>query len=171
MAETISVLRTLAGENLEYHQLLCRLNKQLHGRMGGRFVTALFFVIDTQAKKVYAVSAGHGPLLISRSAGQEIIDLPLQGQVPLGLLADVPYETVCADLKAGDRIIAFSDGLPEARNNKGEEFGDQKVLALARGQGGSAADLLTKLQGAVEGFSTKQAHDDITIVVAGLKGG
>ncbi len=170
MAEAISVLRTLAAEKLECHQLLSRLNKQLHGRMGGRFVTALFFIIDTLAKKVYAVSAGHGPLLILRAAGQETIDLPLKGQVPLGLMADVPYETVSAELKAGDRIIVFSDGLPEARNKNGEEFGSDQVLALINGQGGRAAEVLARLEGAVEAFSTTQAHDDITIVVAGLQG-
>jgi serine phosphatase RsbU (regulator of sigma subunit) len=86
----------------------------------------------------------------------------------LGILRAAPYTQECAQLAAGDLIALYSDGITEAANPAGEEFGEERLGALlAEHRGEPAACVIQAVTGAVAAWSAgAPPADDITIVVA-----
>ncbi len=168
MAQAISLFRSLSRQKLDCATVLSQLNSELAGKLGGRFITALYLIIDLDSRQVLAASAGHGPLLILRRNENKLIDVPLKGNVPLGLLTEVQYTTINFELVPGDKMIIYSDGLPEARDPAETEFSQARVEGLLRGQlTANAQATLDALKNAVLSFSPiEKQYDDLTIVVA-----
>lgn len=168
MAEAISVFRLLARSSGPCGEVLSHLNRELHGRLGGRFITALYLIVDTAGHTLSVAAAGHGPVLIFRREG--LIDVPLEGRMPLGLMEDVEYPTVTFDLEEKDKIVIFSDGLIEARNKAGQEFGLERTQELIMAHaGGDSNGLLDAIQKEVLKFSEGNLYDDITLIVTADK--
>lgn len=97
------------------------------------FVTAFYFVADLERRKLLYANAGHpSALILRRAAGR--VDWLRRGEQacpPLGLLSQVFYPTAETELGATDSIISFTDGLPEAENTSGEQFGCDRLLEEA----------------------------------------
>jgi phosphoserine phosphatase RsbU/P len=110
-------------------QLITRMNKGLCRRaIASRFVTTFYGVIDANGSLTYTNAGHNAPLLVSTS---EIRRLETGGTV-LGLFDTAPFEEDTVSLSAGDFILAFSDGVTEAMNPAGDEFGDDRLLACVR---------------------------------------
>ena len=89
------------------------------------------------------------------------------GGVPIGILANAPYQSGTATLAPGDWLIIFTDGVVEAVNVRGEEYGEPRLLAtLAAGSNLTPAALMQSLMQSLDGFvgSTPQ-HDDMTCLL------
>jgi Stage II sporulation protein E (SpoIIE) len=99
-----------------------RLNKSLvKDPPTGRLVTLVFLVLDTERACACIASAGHSqPLYLSRQSG--IVELRTEQGFPLGLM-DSEYSEVELRLQPGDRVLIYTDGILEATDTKGEEFG------------------------------------------------
>lgn len=120
----VGAIRGVAEYTSEPAELLASLNKQLAGRVGGSFSTALATRIDADGRVLIA-NAGHlPPYLDSREVG-------LPGALPLGIKADAQYETVRLQLAPGERLTFYSDGIVEAQNAEGELFGFERSRELA----------------------------------------
>ena len=104
------------------------------------FVTAVYMVIDATTGKASMASAGHpAPLHLRRSAGAVVPLAQPEGPGPaLGLLSDPVYDRVETTLEAGDALLLFTDGLFEAANASGEEFGRGTVARGRRNPAGFA---------------------------------
>ena len=167
MAQTISLFRMLVRQQGGCHDVLSALNKELCGRCGGRFVTAFYLIVDTRTKEVSLSSAGHGPLFIYHPKTNTIEEPELNGNVPLGLIPETVYKLVRFTLEADDKIILFSDGVSEARNPRGEEFGLERIRQIICQNGGNPSQkILESLQESVLQFSSGTLpHDDITLIV------
>ena len=171
MAQTISLFRIFARQSLPSQEVLGRINEELCGRSTGRFVTALYAVVDVSRRTMSVSSAGQGPLLIYRKNEGKIENVELKGNVPLGLMSATAYTAVEVGLSEGDRVTLVSDGILEARNINGDDFGTEAVAAaMLRSADGSVPGMLWAIKDSVLTFSAgAEQHDDITLLVFSLE--
>jgi sigma-B regulation protein RsbU (phosphoserine phosphatase) len=111
------------------------------------------------------INAGHNNPVLRRGSGAiERLDA---GGLPLGIQPNVDYASAEVTLVSGDWLIIFTDGLVEAVNGAGEEYGEQRMIAVLNANTGFAPDLLLdRMMLDVNAFvgSTPQ-HDDITCML------
>jgi serine phosphatase RsbU (regulator of sigma subunit) len=109
-------------------------------------------------------SAGHNPpFLLRRDASHERLG---EGGGVLGIFPDQTYTMGSVQLAPGDRVVLFTDGVTEANNPAGEEFGEERLLALLREHRAlSAAELQKIILAAADEFSGGHWHDDATLLV------
>jgi serine phosphatase RsbU (regulator of sigma subunit)/DNA-binding response OmpR family regulator len=135
---------------------------------GNRFVTFFFGILDADGNCTY-VNAGHNPpFLLARDGSMKELT---EGGMVLGLFAAAQYEAATLRLQPGDHLVLFTDGVVEALNTAGEEFGTDRLVALLRANAqASASEILARLQEAVLAFSAHAPqHDDITMMILGYR--
>jgi hypothetical protein len=93
------------------------------------YATLGLFHFDNSSHKAEYALAGHGPILHYRKSRNDVVRLEMQ-QLPLGLLPGSQYHTAHATYSAGDIFILITDGVVEAANPKGEQFGFDRVEGL-----------------------------------------
>jgi len=132
---------------------------------GLRFTTAFIGEYEPESRRLKFINAGHNNPVLRRSSGAiERLDA---GGLPLGIQQDVRYASGEVTLESGDWLIIFTDGLVEAVNQAGEEYGEDRMIAVLNGNIGLAPDLLLdRMIFDVNAFvgSTPQ-HDDITCML------
>src|SRR6516165_8825128 len=106
----------------EPSRVLSGLNRAIYGKFEGHFVTAAYLFADMEKGTVTYAGAGHPPLLMWQPKLGRVIDLVENGLV-LGLIENPDYSSVCFSPQQGDRIVMFTDGIVEATNSFGSEFG------------------------------------------------
>lgn len=167
MATLQASLRTIAGEGVPVAELVTRLNRyaSAYSLDGRRFTTAVLAEYAPASRRLTYVNAGHNaPILRRRNGDLEKLET---GGLPLGIKADAAYETASLELGPGDTLILFTDGVIEAFNESGEEFGNERWLAAIRGlPDWNGQQSLRYLMERVDQFvgTTRQA-DDITCLV------
>jgi sigma-B regulation protein RsbU (phosphoserine phosphatase) len=115
-------------------------------------------------RRLAYVNAGHNAPFVVRSDGSHQ-RLP-EGGVVLGVFASRTYEMGSAQLSPGDRVVLFTDGVTEACNAAGEEFGEARLQRLLEDHRTLSADQLqAKILAAVAEFSGGRWQDDATLVV------
>lgn len=144
------------------------LNGLLREEASREFVTLFWGFYNPLRHDLRYVNAGHFPPLLIARAG-EVRRLETGGPV-LGLLPAAEYQAECIKLDAGQSLIAYSDGLIEATNQDGEEFGESRLLPIARYTASmSASDAAGHIMGAALKFvEGREFHDDLSIFVARL---
>ena len=149
--------------------ILGNVNRQLVQRgTGSRFVTFFFGILDSDGNCTY-INAGHNPpFLLGRDGSMR--ELTTGGMV-LGLFAGEKYEAETIKLQKDDHLVLFTDGVIEALNTAGEEFGMERLTALLRANAQSTTpQILARLQDTVLSFSAgAPQHDDITMMVLGFR--
>jgi serine phosphatase RsbU (regulator of sigma subunit) len=157
-------------------QVVTMLNADLAERMDDGMFLTLFLGVFSEEGDLEYVNAGHTPPLLWRHSDQTIEDLPATGPA-LGLMDDMQYEvSEPMVLNPGDTLLAFTDGLVEARHHDRPErfFGEQGVRAILAelGWGNFSAEDLTEqvVAGALE-FSGGEREDDMTLVTLSRAGG
>jgi phosphoserine phosphatase RsbU/P len=167
MATLQASLRTIAGEGASLADLVIRLNRYAcaHSLDGRRFTTAVLAEYEPAARRLNYVNAGHNaPILRRKNGDLEKLDI---GGVPLGIVSSATYETSAKDLQPGDALIFFTDGVVEAFDENGAEFGDERWLAAIRALPEvTAQESLQFLMTRVDAFvgATRQS-DDITCMI------
>jgi sigma-B regulation protein RsbU (phosphoserine phosphatase) len=167
MATLQASLRTIAGEGAPLAELVVRLNRyaSAHSLDGRRFTTAVLGEYDPATRRLSYVNAGHnGPILRRANGATEKLEV---GGLPLGITADSVYDMATVELKPGDALILYTDGVIEAFNEKGEEFGEPRWLDAIRSlPDWNAEPSLQFLMKRVDEFvgATRQS-DDITCLV------
>jgi phosphoserine phosphatase RsbU/P len=167
MATLQASLRTVAGEKVPLADLVARLNRYAcaHSLGGLRFTTAVLGEYEPSLRRLTYVNAGHNMPVVRRvNGGIESLGV---GGLPLGIQPDVAYETATIALQPGDAVIFFTDGVVEAFNERGEEFGNDRWLGAIRAlPDWNAQETLQFLMKRVDEFvgATRQS-DDITCLV------
>jgi sigma-B regulation protein RsbU (phosphoserine phosphatase) len=113
------------------------------------------------------VNAGHGATILVRADGNRIQRLTDGGPI-LGCLLDARYSAGEIQISHDDTLVLYTDGVSEAPNKKGEEFGDERLVGiLSDGHNSRAASLCERIGHEVNEFSGPQAtlHDDRTLLV------
>jgi len=167
MATLQASLRTIAGENAALADLVARLNRYAcaHSLNGMRFTTAVLSEYNPVSRRLTYVNAGHNAPILRRANGT--LEMLEAGGLPLGIQSGVKYETASLELKPGDALIFFTDGVVEAFNEAGEEFGNERWLSAIRNlPDWDAQQTLQFLMKRVDEFvgATRQS-DDVTCLV------
>lgn len=164
---TAVVQGLLAGESNSFDspaQVCTRLNRSLCRRaVASRFVTVFYGQLGIGDTLRYC-NAGHNAPFLVTSTGVERLEV---GGTVIGLFDFSEYETGETTVSPGDLLVVFSDGLTEAVNTAGDEFGDDRLAAvLDTVRGRSAAEALAAVLKAVTEFAgTEPARDDLTVMV------
>ena len=137
---------------------------RLHGRTN-MFATAFLGALTPQTGEFDYVNAGHEPALVMAPDGSTR-ELRPTGPA-LGLLPGAQFGTGAGRLERGDCLVAFTDGLVEARSPAGEAFGGERLQAALRANHSSASNLVRGVIAAVQGFTGQgDPHDDVTLLAA-----
>ena len=167
MATLQASLRTIAGDDDPLVEMVTRLNRYAcaHSLDGRRFTTAVLGEYNLLSRRLTYVNAGHNaPILRRANGGIETLEC---GGLPLGIEPDAQYETGSVELNTGDALILFTDGVVEAFNETGEEFGNERWLGAIRNlPAWNAQETLKYLMKCVDVFvGTTRQSDDITCFV------
>lgn len=135
------------------------------GAESERFVTVLFGLLSTRRGLLQLASAGHPAPFIVREAGVErplLVTEPAIG-VELGA-ALAPYPTETIELRRGDVVVLFTDGIAELRDGSGGFFEDEMGGLLAACHDVPAAGVVARLMAAGEAFSARPPGDDLALL-------
>lgn len=170
MAVSRTVLRTgergndMAADMMNANRLLSAENA------AAMFVTAFHGVIDLKTGALRYCNAGHNPPYLLRASGER--ELLKATGLPFGIDEDLPYRVADAQLRPGDALFLFSDGITEAFNPEGEEFGTERLEAALDAAGArDAATLVRDVLAATTGFAAgAEQSDDITVLALVWRG-
>ncbi len=165
MSNLQAAVRGLASLSVAPNLLCNRLNSIVYRNTDSdRFITFFYAQMDGPVRRLAYVNAGHNPPFVVRSDGSH--ERLREGGAVLGVFDSQNYEMGSMQLSQGDRVILFTDGVTEACNLEGEEFGEARLLHLLQEQRSlSAAALQAKILAEVAEFSGGRWQDDATLVV------
>ncbi|MBE0475705.1 MAG: SpoIIE family protein phosphatase [Coriobacteriia bacterium] len=166
MTAAKGALRSFAVEDPSPGRVLDRANVVIGEQLEpGRFVTVFLTLLDTETGEVRTANAGHPPpFVLTAPEGRQSV-LPVGGP-PLGVVPGFEYEESTVRLRDGDWVVAFSDGLTEARGPYGALFGEEGVAALLeRTWPTSPSELADALALAAEEFAGGRLTDDLAVLV------
>jgi serine phosphatase RsbU (regulator of sigma subunit) len=176
MSQMKGIFHSLAQQHLDPKEFMSRANQALVFCLErGSFISASYFVIDTNEKKISYCRAGHCPVLYLRAGTKESYYLKDKGAA-LGMIRSRDYcnfvETNEIKYAPGDTMLLYTDGITEAKNSKGEEFGnDSLALALNEVAGAQAQEIEEHIIRRLYEFSgTKNINDDYTSMTIKFKG-
>jgi phosphoserine phosphatase RsbU/P len=165
MSNLQAAVRGLASLSVAPDLLCRRLNSLIfRNTANDRFITFFYAQLDGPARRLSYVNAGHNAPFVLRSNGSH--ERLRDGGTVLGVFASPDYELGSAQLSPGDRVVLFTDGVTEACNAAGEEFGEPRLLSLLQEQSSLSADgLQARILSAVAEFSGGRWQDDATLLV------
>jgi serine phosphatase RsbU (regulator of sigma subunit) len=147
------------------------LNQELTGRFGdNRYATLFWCEYNAETRKLRYVNAGNPSAILIRSNGA-VERLESDG-FPIGMFESAKYSAQELCLSAGATLVIFSDGLTDALNVRGEEFGDERVVQCCAGRaaGDEAKDIVERLTRAAAEWSAEvEPFDDTTLVVIAVE--
>src|SRR5216683_2237366 len=166
MSATAAALRLEANRNRNMLQQVERLNTEIRAVSDAeRYVTLLVAEIDTHKRKIHYVNCGHNPALLFRAKTDTLTRMN-SSCPPIGLSPEEICELASENLLAGDVLVFYTDGVTEAENRLGEEFGMERLSAtVRRGSSLSAEDLMRDIHNAAADFCGDDFNDDVTILV------
>ena len=170
MATLQASLRTLSATSATLADLVGGVNRYActNSQSGLRFTTAFLAEFDTGNRTLQYINAGHNAPVLRRSSGT--IERLAAGGLPLGIREDRGYECGSVSLQSGDWLVVFTDGLVEALNETGEEYGEMRMLSVLQSAAAcTPAELLRQLMLSVDTFvGTTPQHDDVTCLLVKL---
>lgn len=131
MANAQAALRVLAPLNLPLPEFVARINSVVYqNTQDDKFITFFCGILDLRSGELAYINAGHNPPLLHRT-GSHLETLTVGG-ILLGIFdTPPPYEEGSIRLNVGDMLIMYTDGVSEAMNEQSEEFGEDRLQALA----------------------------------------
>jgi sigma-B regulation protein RsbU (phosphoserine phosphatase) len=166
MAVARTMIRTLALGGSQPVETLRQTNDlMLEDAESGMFVTVYHSVFRRGGSGIH-VNAGHNPPLVYRQATGTVEMLPRGGRA-IGWFPDNPVSPQAFAMQPGDVIVYYTDGITEAENAAGEQFGEDRLIEVVAQNAENSADvLLAHVEQAVARFvDGAPAHDDMTLVV------
>jgi len=155
------------NEVRDISDIVTRLNAGLHAVSDGtRYVTLLLAEVDAQNRKLRYINCGHNPALLLQEQTAEFVSMS-SSCPPLGMFSRAACEVGEYELKPGDVIVFYTDGLTEAEDLSGEPFGMERLLAVVRGNSALSAERIMKnvFHSAVDFHGETGFNDDVTILV------
>lgn len=168
MAELKGVTQALAPHFSSPKKLLVEVNDFLQNHFeANTFVTMVYCILLLDKKQIRLVRAGHPPVGLVRKNNVQWIETKGIG---LGLASNEVFrkalEEKSISLKKEDTIFCYTDGLSEARNSAGEDYGEEVLTqTLLDLHGSTAEEILSEIRGRLENFTKGESrHDDVTLV-------
>lgn len=169
MSEVKGIFESLSKLISNPRELLIKANDVLKGSLDKRnFVTAIYGIIDKKSGKLTLARAGHTPLLVCSEGNVSRLQPPGIG---LGLDYTASFTNSIKEmeiqLKNNDIVICYSDGIPEAKNSKHEDFGYERLETIIANNCSKDLDFISNsIMKEISLFSRDNTqHDDITFVI------
>jgi sigma-B regulation protein RsbU (phosphoserine phosphatase) len=165
MSNLQAAVRGLSSPTLAPHDLCQSLNALVwRNTHTDRFITLFFAQLDGPTRQLRYANAGHNaPFVVHRDGSHRRLE---EGGGVLGVFAEQSYSMAELQLAPGDRVVLFTDGVTEACNSEGEEFGETRLSALLEEHRAlSAAAIREKIVAAILKFSGGHRTDDATLLV------
>lgn len=165
MSNMQAALKSLTSEDTSPSELCVKLNRIMCSNTPLRkFISCFYGSLDVLGRKLTFTNAGHNPPLLVRYDGVcEQLD---EGGSVIGAFCESVYTEREIQLHSGDKLLLFTDGVTEARNSLGEEFGEQRLQECLRAYGGrNAAELRTLVLHEVREFCADKFDDDAALMV------
>jgi sigma-B regulation protein RsbU (phosphoserine phosphatase) len=164
-------LQTLIPQSTSPVDVLQQVNRfYLHNIHLTTFVTVFIGLFDAQHRQLTYCNAGHNPPLLVRAGGGEAIWLSPTGPA-IGLVEEYALTAHSVPLFPGDLLLLYTDGVTEAMDSRGEQFGPERLEAIARQNTGLPAGELIRLirQALSEHVGGRPPADDTTVVACRLE--
>ncbi len=168
MCNLQAVVKALATESTSPSELVAKANRVMWvNTTEDKFITLFYAVVDAEARTLQFTNAGHNaPVLTHQDGTQVRLE---EGGLIVGAFQEAAYAQGQIDLRSGDRLVMFTDGVTEAVNGEEEEFGEKRLVAASlRGRQLSAEALHRFLLDLVTEFCGGEFEDDATILVVAV---
>lgn len=169
MSRMSSCVQSTIRHVQELEPAICAINDHMcDSAVEGRFVTYVLAIVDPATHTLRLSNAGHMSPIIHRADGSiELFDEDLVGP-PIGVVEDYPYESEEKELRPGDLVVLFTDGVDEAMNYEDELYGEERLLEFVKNGPRKAEDLGKALFKDVRRHANgRPQNDDITIMTFG----
>ena len=165
MSNMQAALKSFTSQATSPSELCLKLNRMMCGNTPLRkFITCFYGDLDVSTRKLTFTNAGHNPPMLMRRAGS-CVRLEEGGPV-IGAFCESRYTQQEIQLDAGDKLLLFTDGVTEARNAAGEEFGEERLQECLRFyRGNNAAELRAIILNEVRSFCGDKFDDDVALMV------
>jgi sigma-B regulation protein RsbU (phosphoserine phosphatase) len=168
MATFQASLRAIEATGTPLAEVVRGLNEYVcaNSQSGLRFITAFFAELTPASGELRYTCAGHHPALIRHTTGK--VEELTEGGLPLGIELNEKFPAGQSRLAPGEFLCIYTDGLVEALNAQGEEFGKARLLNVLTpcDAANSAGEILTYITRVLEGFvGAAPQHDDVTCLV------
>lgn len=171
ISSMLKVFFSLYAKDVLSPQLLFEiLNQEFYSYLNaGEYFTSFYGIYFQEEKRFVFTNANHPPPLLLRKGSKTLEPLSSEGFF-VGVFKDSSYEEQEIFLEEGDRILFFTDGIIEAKNRNGEEFGLKRVTQIfLEEQGTYASDLIHIIKNSVNRFCENNVEDDITIAIMEIR--
>jgi phosphoserine phosphatase RsbU/P len=168
MAGLQATVKAYASMPIRPSELCERVNRFMcENAASTGFISLFYAVIAPGHKRMIYCNAGHNPPILFNGANcPRRLD---QGGGILGVFDHWRYADGEVCLRAGDRLLMYTDGITENRNSAGEEFGEERLInLLLRGEHLDVDALTAHLMGEASGFSNGSFEDDLTLVAVSV---
>jgi sigma-B regulation protein RsbU (phosphoserine phosphatase) len=168
MSNLQAAVRGLASPSLSPEGLCARLNSLVcHNTGSDRFITLFYAQLDGPGRLLRYTNAGHNaPIVLHGDGSHERLE---EGGGVLGVFPNQKFAAGATRLRPGDRVILFTDGVTEASDADGQEFGEVRLLRLLQEHRAEAAAVLqARILAAAGEFGRGHWHDDATLLVLGV---
>jgi serine phosphatase RsbU (regulator of sigma subunit)/CRP-like cAMP-binding protein len=166
MAITRSVLRASIVGDLDLGRALGRANRLLSADAAdGMFVTVFLAILDVRARRFTYANAGHNPPLLWRAHTKRLERLHHHG-LALGIEPSYAFAAHTLELRAGDVLVLYTDGVTDAANERAQSFGERRLIRLIQSNARAGAPAITRaIDHAVRDFTGAHAlFDDVAAV-------
>ena len=169
MSNLQAAVRAFAHESADPASICSSVNRLLCRNMAsGRFATFCYARVDPEARRIVYSNAGHNPPLLIHQTGN-VVQLSEGGMV-LGIFPDNAYAQASVPMAGGDRLVFYTDGITEARNTEGDEYGEDRLTKVALDARMLAPEAMKDaLLADVNAFTGGQFEDDATLIVVAIQ--
>jgi sigma-B regulation protein RsbU (phosphoserine phosphatase) len=167
MSATAASMRLEANHDRNMLRQVQRLNTGILSVSNDeQYVTLLIAEINTQRRVIHYVNCGHNPALLFRESTGTLMRLN-SSCPPIGLSPEEICELMTVDLLPGDVLVFYTDGVTEAQNRFGKEFGITRLSDVVRGSSSRSAEELKNdiFRSATDFCGEAGFSDDVTILV------
>jgi sigma-B regulation protein RsbU (phosphoserine phosphatase) len=160
-------LRTQAASIPSVAEILRNINSLVYrGTTIHQFATFFIAQVEQGSTRMRFSNAGHNyPVVVRRNGGQVTLE---RGGIVLGIMESADYEEDDVALESGDWVVLYTDGITEAIDRAGEQFGEERLCALLKSlpRELTARDVVDRILAELEGFlDGEEARDDMTLMV------
>jgi sigma-B regulation protein RsbU (phosphoserine phosphatase) len=168
MSNLQAAVRAFAQESASPSAICGSVNRLLCRNMAsGRFATFCYARIEPEARRIVYSNAGHNPPLLVRADGS--VALLSEGGMVLGIFPDNVYAQAELAAGPGDRLVFYTDGITEARNAAGDEYGEDRLaVAAVQRRARAIEEMKDDLMADVNAFTGGKFEDDATLIVVGV---